>query len=100
MTKNISKAEWKNDDKAIKAIEDEASGLRATGTWDDDSVIIVNTLKRQAKERGEEINFAEVLILAGIKHFEMDQEYHRHKGRIVYRGDPIRNQNGDHVFFT
>ena len=46
------------------------------------------------------IYIAEVLILAGIKHFEMDQEYHRRKVRIVYRGDLIRNQNGDHVFFT
>ena len=100
MTKNLTKAEWNNEEKALKAIEAEASGLRANGTWDDDSVIIASTLKREAKERGEEISIAEVLVLAGIKQFEMDETYHRHKGRIVYRGDLIRNQFGDHVFFT
>jgi len=41
-----------------------------------------------------------VLTLAGIKHSELDEQFHRYKGRIVYRGDQIRNQSGDHVFLA
>ena len=100
VTKNLSKSEWEKDDKAIKAIESEAAGLRANGTWDDNSVIPAHLLKQQAKARGEEIKIAEVLTLAGIKHSELPEEFHRNKGRIVYRGDQIRNQSGEHVFFA
>ena len=100
VTKNLSKSEWKKDDKAIKAIESEAAGLRANGTWDDNSVIPVHLLKQQAKARGEEVKIAEVLTLAGIKHSELPEEFHRYKGRIVHRGDQIRNQSGEHVFFA
>ena len=32
----------------------------------------------------------QVLTLAGIKHFEMPEECHQYKGRIVYRGDRIK----------
>ena len=102
VTKNLSKSEWKIDDKAkaIEAIESGAAGLCANGTWDDNSVIPAHLLKQQAKARGEEIRIAGVVTLAGIKHSELPEVFHRYKGRIVYRGDQIRNQSGEHVFFA
>ena len=100
VTKNLTKAQWKQDAKAIEAIEAEATGLRANGTWLDESVIPLAQLKKQARASGEDIKIAEVLTLAGIKHSELEEQFHRYKGRIVYRGDQIRNQSGDHVFFA
>ena len=100
VTKNLTKSQWQKDEQAIQAIVKEAAGLRANGTWDDSTVIPVHVLKKTAKDRGETIKIAEVLTLAGIKHFEMPEEFHKYKGRIVYRGDQIRNQSGEHVFFT
>ena len=100
VTKNLTRSQWKGDEKAIQAIQKEAEGLRANATWDDSSVTPLHVLKRRAKENGEEIKIAEVLTLAGIKHSELSEEYHRYKGRIVYRGDLIRNQVGEHVFFA
>lgn len=29
----------------------------------------------------------------------LSEEYHRYEGRVVYRGDQVRNQSGEHVFF-
>ena len=46
-------------------------------------------LKRRSYESGKSVMIAEVLTLAGIKHFEMPEECHQYKGRIVYRGDRI-----------
>ena len=63
-------------------------------------VIPLRLLKRQARKTGENVKIAEVLALAGIKHHAMPEEYHQYKGRIVYRGDRITNQMGDHVFFS
>ena len=77
----------------------EAAGLRANGTWDDSTVIPVHVLKKTAKERGETIRIAEVLTLAGIKHFKMPEEFHKYKGRIVYRGDQIKNQRWQTCLF-
>ena len=93
VTKNLTKAQWKQDAKAIEAIEAEAAGLRANGTWLDESVIPVTQLKKQARASGEDVKIAEVLTLAGIKHSELDEQFHRYKGCIVYRGDQIRNQS-------
>ena len=76
-------------------------GLRSNGTWDDTTVIIpLHLLKHRARETGVNVSIAEVLTLAGIKHHEMPEEYHQYKGRIVYRGDRITNQMGDHVLFS
>jgi hypothetical protein len=77
VTKILSKSEWEKDDKAIKAIESEAAGLRANGTWDDNAGIPAHLLKQQAKARGEEIKIAEVLTLAGIKHSELPEKFHK-----------------------
>ena len=45
----------------------------------------------------EKIKIAEVLTLCGIKHHEMSAEHHRYKGRIVYRGDAIRDERHQYV---
>ena len=45
----------------------------------------------------EKIKIAEVLTLCGIKHHEMSAEHHRYKGRIVYRGDAIRDEHHQYV---
>jgi len=42
-------------------------------------------------------SWGKVLTLAGIKHFEMPEECHQYKGRIVYRGDRITDQSGQTV---
>ena len=100
VTLNLTKSQWSKDEKAINAIKAEAEGLRANGTWDDSTVIPVAELRKRARAKGEDIKIAEVLTLAGIKHHELSPEYHKYKGRIVYRGDQIRNQSGEHVFFA
>ncbi len=100
VTKNLSKSQWQADESAIKAIEKEAKGLRDNGTWDDSTVVTLSELKRRSYESGRSVKIAEVLTLAGIKHFEMPEEYHQYKGRIVYRGDRITDQSGQTVFFT
>ena len=38
------------------------------------------SLKMQARASGEEVKIAEVLTLAGIKHSELEEQFHRYKG--------------------
>ena len=43
---------------------------------------------------------AEILTLCGIKHAELSAAEHRFKGRIVYRGDRVLDENNQLVFFS
>jgi hypothetical protein len=71
VTLNLSRSAWLQDEKGVQAVLKEAQGLRDNGTWDDDSVIPVTELRRNARQKGEKIKIAEVLTLCGIKHHEM-----------------------------
>ena len=99
VTRNLKRSEWFHDPKGVEAVRKEGEGLRKNGTWLDETVIPVAELKRVARARGEPVKVAEVLTLCGIKHFEMSEEHHKYKGRIVYRGDQIRNEENQLVLF-
>ena len=51
------------------------------------------------KISGNKVTIANLLTLCGAKHIEQDASFHRYKGRIVYRGDDIRDQDGCQVVF-
>lgn len=99
VTKNLKKSEWNNNPQAIAAVKKEAEGLRKNNTWDDSSVTTLSNLKLQAKISGNKVTIANLLTLCGAKHIEQDASFHRYKGRIVYRGDDIRDQDGCQVVF-
>ena len=99
VTKNLSRAEWTKDERGLKAVQDEAAGLRTNGTWDDSSVTTLNNLKAQAKATGVEVKIASLLALCGIKYWECSMDQWKYKGRIVYRGDLTKDQSDQLVLF-
>ncbi|CAE7489935.1 unnamed protein product [Symbiodinium natans] len=99
VTKNLTKREWKADPRGVAAVKKEAEGLRSNGTWDDLTVCLLSSLRADAKRQNRKLKIAELLTLCGIKHFELPEHEHKFKGRIVYRGDCIFDQFGNHVLF-
>ena len=100
MTKALNRSQWSADPRALAAIEKECQGLRSNETWDDSTVCDLDQLIYQSKTLGQNVRIAELLVLCGIKHAELDESKHKYKGRIVYRGDKVFTQNGDIVLFT
>ena len=100
VTMSLTRKEWQNDPEALKAIQQEAQGLRNNETWDDSTACDPSELKAQARALGIDIKIAELLTLCGIKHAELDVSQRKYKGRIVYRGDKVLTQDGDVVFFN
>ena len=96
VTKNLSRAEWTRDERGLKAVQDEAAGLRANGTCDDNSVTTLNNPKAQVKATGVQLKIASRLTLCGIKYWECPSDQWKYKGRIVYRGDLVKDQS-DHI---
>jgi len=90
---NLSRSQWLNDEKRIEAVQKEAEGLRSNETWDDDTVDTIQGWKAWADNANVKVHIADLLILCGIKHYELELEPSKwkYKGRIVYRGDRIRD---------
>jgi hypothetical protein len=99
VTKSLTKKEWANDPKALEALKQEAVGLRSNLTWDDDTVAPLYQIRNWARSAGAHIKVAELLTLVGIKHHELEPSQWKWKGRIVYRGDQVRDQDNNLLLF-
>lgn len=99
VTKSLTKKEWSNDPRALEALKQEAVGLRSNLTWDDDTVAPLYQIRNWARSAGAHIKVAELLTLVGIKHHELEPSQWKWKGRIVYRGDQVRDQDNNLLLF-
>ena len=96
---SLTRKEWINDPKALEALKQEALGLRSNATWNDDTVAPIHQLRNRARATGVRIKVAALLTLVGIKHLELDPSHCRWKGRIVYRGGQVRDQDNNLLLF-
>ena len=94
--KALRRHEWLSNPKALEAIRKESDGLRSDQTWDDETACDADELTRQSKILSKDIKVAELLILCGIKHAELDESKQKYKGRIVYRGDNSHDSKWGH----
>ena len=49
VTKALSKKEWLSDPRGVEAVKQEAIGLRANNTWDDETVSTLHQVRNRAK---------------------------------------------------
>ena len=55
---------------------------------------------RDAKARGVHVHFGSLMELCHIKNSQMGEEFWSYKGRIVFRGDLTKDENGHLAVFT
>ena len=94
VTKLLSRAEMLADPAALKAVQDEARGLEAAGAWDLESVREYADVKAEAQRSGISVHFGQLMSIASIKFWELAKHLQKTKGRIVYRGDCAKDENG------
>ena len=99
VTLNLSRSQWLNDERGVQAVQKEADGLRANETWNDETVDTLQNWKTWARNSNIKIHVADLLTLCGIKHFELGPSQWKYKGRVVYRGDRIRDTDGNVILF-
>ena len=99
VTKLLDRKEWRSDPKALDAIKAEASGLLAEKTWLEETVIEKADLLQWANHSRKKIHIGDLLLLCSIKYFEMPEAYHKHKGRICFRGDNARDEKGAYAVY-
>jgi hypothetical protein len=95
VTKLLSRKEMLSCPKALAAIQAEAEGLLKAQTWSLESVRSKREVIREAKASGATVHFGSLMTICSIKHSEStDEGLRKHKARIVFRGDIVRDQHG------
>ena len=85
--------------KARAAVRSEAEGLESKNTWDISTVTEKDELIRCAKKDGVKIHIGQLMSICSEKFAEMAEHLRVLKGRIVFRGDIVKDQEGAAAVF-
>ena len=53
-----------------------------------------------ARNKGRKVHFASLMDLCHLKNSEMEPQYQKYKGRVVLRGDIVKDDSGSYAVFT
>ena len=62
----------------------------------------VRTRRSQAEARtkGAEVHFASLMDMCHLKNAELETKHQKYKGRVVLRGDTVKDDSGSYAVFT
>ena len=92
VTKLLQRNEW--TDAAYDAVRAEGGALLESGTWLESSVCEKDDLIKTARDNKEKIHLGDLLTICSIKFFERGTEFWKLKGRICFRGDTVKDEDG------
>ena len=94
VTKLLSRAEMLASPEALAAIRSEADGLRSVPVWDEQRPREFKDVQSEARASGTKVHFGKLMTIASIKFYELAKHLQKVKGRIVYRGDCAKDEEG------
>ena len=78
----------------------DAQGRPRIPAWDITKVKSKAELKAKADKTGKRIHFGELMELCHLKNSQMSKEHQKYKGRVVFRGDLVKVEDGSFAVFT
>ena len=54
----------------------------------------------EARNKGRKVHSASLMDLYHLKNSELEPRYQKHKGRVVLRGDIVKDDSGSYAVFT
>ena len=54
----------------------------------------------EARTKGARVHFASLMDICHLKNAELETKHQKHKGRVVLRGDIVKEDSGSHEVFT
>ena len=82
---------------ALAAVRAEADGLRSVPTWDENHPREFEDVRSESCQSGVKVHFGKLMTIAciqAIKFYELAKHLQKMKGRIVYRGDCAKDEEG------
>ena len=74
--------------------------LEKIPTWNLTKVRSKNEVIDEARTKGAKVHFASLMAICQLKNAELEAKHQKYKGRIVLRGDIVKNESGSYAVFT
>ena len=99
VTRLLSRADMMSNPAAKEAVWKEAQGLIKEGTWDLTTVTERCDLIADSKRKDVRIHLGQLMSICSEKFAELAEHLRVLKGRIVFRGDIVKDQEGAAAVF-
>ena len=54
----------------------------------------------EARTKGEKVQFPSLMDICHLKNAELEAKHQKYKGRVVFRGDIVKDNSGSYAVFT
>ena len=74
--------------------------LEKIPAWDLTNVRSGSEVIDEARTKGAKVYFASLMDICHLKNAEMETKHQKYKGRVVLRGDIVKDDSGSYAIFT
>ena len=85
---------------AKAAVDKEWEKLEEIPAWDLTKVRIRSEVINEARTKGAKVHFASLMDICHLKDAEVETKHQKYKGRVVLRGDIVKDDSGSYAVFT
>ena len=98
--KFIPMPQAKNIPAATAAVDKEWETLEKIPAWDTTKVRSKLEVIDEARTKGAKVHFASLMDICLLKNAELEAKHQKYKGRVVLRGDIVKDDSGSCAVFT
>ena len=85
---------------AKAAVDTEWEKLEKIPAWDLTKVRNTSEVIDEARTNGIKVHFASLMDICHLKNAELEAKHQKYKGRLVLRGDIVKDDSGSYAVFT
>ena len=85
---------------AKAAVDKEWEKLEKVPAWDLTKVRSKKEVIDEARTKGAKVHFVSLMDICHLKNAELETKHQKYKGRVVLRGDIVKNDSGSYAVFT
>ena len=85
---------------AKAAVDKEWDKLEKIPAWDLTKVRNTSEVIDEARKEDRKVHFASLMDLCHLKNAELETKHQKYKGRVVLRGDIVKDDSGSYAVFT
>ena len=85
---------------AKAAVDREGEKLEKIPAWDLTKVRSKKEVIDEARTSGAKVLFASLMDICHLKNAELEAKHQKYKGRVVFRGDIVKDDSGSYAVFT
>ena len=85
---------------AKKAVDKEWEKLEKISAWNLTKVKSKKEVIDEARTSGATVHFASLMDISHLKNAELEAKHQKYKGRVVLRGDIVKDNSGSYAVFT